>query len=498
MRHNDPPRTMEVVAQPQADLTGDGRTHERWVVAIVGLASFMTVTSGTMVNVALPPIGAHFGVDAGALGWLVSIYLLTFGVAMPFHGRLGDRFGERRIYLAGMVLFVIGAALAGLAVAFPMLVVARCIQGLGAGAITSLGMAMVARTVPPERRGRTMGIVATAVSAGAAIGPTLGGIITQLIAWRMVFLFAALLTVVIPLAARYLPPSYLHQQVRIDWLGGIAVGAAVSGALLAVTNLQRQGGLSGAVIAAAIVGLVGTVLTIHRQQTVAFPFIDRALLANRRYLLLTVVGFLTMSGGMGVIVVAPFLYTNVNGLPSGQVGLALLPQALVVVSLAGTAGRLADRWNPFVLIVPGLLISCVTVLFLSAVAIGWPAPAFSAVTMFLGLGQALVNAPLMTVLTRTIPARIYGVGLGIFNMLFFVGTSLGAAVATALLESRAGARRALLPFYVGAEEFSEYSDALLVGTVAFALAAVAAFAASRARVPRVELSVGSPEPRTAD
>ena len=498
MRHNDPPRTIEVVAQPQADLTGDGRTHERWVVAIVGLASFMTVTSGTMVNVALPPIGAHFGVDAGALGWLVSIYLLTFGVAMPFHGRLGDRFGERRIYLAGMVLFVIGAALAGLAVAFPMLVVARCIQGLGAGAITSLGMAMVARTVPPERRGRTMGIVATAVSAGAAIGPTLGGIITQLIAWRMVFLFAALLTVVIPLAARYLPPSYLHQQVRIDWLGGIAVGAAVSGALLAVTNLQRQGGLSGAVIAAAIVGLIGTVLTIHRQQTVAFPFIDRALLANRRYLLLTVVGFLTMSGGMGVIVVAPFLYTNVNGLPSGQVGLALLPQALVVVSLSGTAGRLADRWNPFVLIVPGLLISCVTVLFLSAVAIGWPAPAFSAVTMFLGLGQALVNAPLMTVLTRTIPARIYGVGLGIFNMLFFVGTSLGAAVATALLESRAGARRALLPFYVGAEEFSEYSDALLVGTVAFALAAVAAFAASRARVPRVELSVGSPEPRTAD
>jgi len=205
-----------------------------------------------------------------------------------------------------------------------------------------------------------------------------------------------------------------------------------------------------------------------------------------------------MNGGMGVIVIAPFLYTNVNGLPSGQVGLALLPQALVVVLLAGTAGRLADRWNPFILIIPGLLISCATVLFLSSVAIGWPAAAFSAVTMFLGLGQALVNAPLMTILTRTIPARIYGVGLGIFNMLFFVGTSLGAAVSTALLESRAGTGRALLPFYIGAEDFTEYSDALLFGTVAFALAALAAFAASRARAPRTELSAGSPEPRTAD
>ena len=89
-------------------------------------------------------------------------------------------------------------------------------------------------------------------------------------------------------------------------------------------------------------------------------------------------------------------------------------------------------------------------------------------------------------------------GLGIFNMLFFVGTSLGAAVATALLESRAGTGRALLPFYIGAEDFTEYSDALLFGTVAFALAALAAFAASRARAPRTELSAGSPEPRTAD
>lgn len=498
MGQTDAPRATEVGPQRQERRTRDQSARERWIVGIVGVTSFMTVTSGLMVNVALPPIGDHFGADPAALGWLVTIYLLTFGVSMPFHGRLGDRYGERPIYLGGMATFTLGAALAGLAVTFPMLVLARCIQGLGAAAITSLGMSMVARSVPNERRGRTMGIIATAVSAGTALGPTLGGIITQVASWRMVFLVATLLVVVIPLAARYLPAPVLGQRVRIDWLGGIAVGAAISGTLLAVTGLQRQGGLSALVIAAAVVALVGTALTIHRQQTVAFPFIERALLENRRFLLLTLVGLLAMSGSMSAIIIAPFLYTNVNGLPSGQVGLALLPQALVVVLLSGTAGRMADRWSPFALIIPGLLIACGTVVFLSSVAIGWPALAFSAVTSLLGLGQALVNAPLITILTRTIPARIFGVGLGIFNMLFFVGTSLGAAVSTALLDSRSAADRALLPFYRGAAEYTEYSDALLFGAVAFALAAGVAYAASRARVPGAETATGRVEPVTTD
>lgn len=458
---------------------GDAMTRERWIVAIVALSSFMTVTSGTMANVALPAIGDHFAVDTAAIGWLVTIYLLTFGIAMPFHGRLSDRFGERRIFVFGLTMFTVASSLTGLAVSFPMLLICRALQSVGAAAVTSLGIAMVARVVPSERRGRTLGIVTTAVSGGTALGPTLGGAITQYGSWRMVFLFSSLLLLVIPFALRHLPAAQPRPPVAIDWFGGVAVGMAVAGTILGITSLQRDGGLSTLVLVALGVALTGVALTVWRQRTHAAPFIERTLLANRQYLLLCLVGLLTMMGSISAYIVAPFLYRDINALSSGQVGLALLPQALAVVILSRTAGRWSDRVSPFRLIAVGSLIFSATLLVVSTFAIGWSAATFAALTVVLGIGQALVNAPLSTALTRSIPASVFGVGLGIYNMLFFVGTSLGAAIATGLLSSRESASSALLPFYRGSTQFSEYSDAFLPGVFACLLAAAVVLLAAR-------------------
>ena len=458
---------------------GEATTRERWIVAIVALSSFMTVTSGTMANVALPAIGDHFEVDTAAIGWLVTIYLLTFGIAMPFHGRLSDRFGERRIFVFGLTVFTIGATLTGLAVSFPMLLICRALQSVGAAAVTSLGIAMVARVVPSERRGRTLGIVTTAVSGGTALGPTLGGAITQFGSWRMVFLFSSLLLLVIPFALRHLPSPPERNPVRIDWFGGVAVGMAVAGVILSITSLQRDGGFSTLVLVSIGVAVAGVVLTVLRQRTHPAPFIERTLLINRQYLLLCLVGLLTMMGTISAYIIAPFLYRDVNGLSSGQVGLALLPQALAVVILSRTAGRLSDRISPYRLICIGLLISSATLLSFSTLAIGWSAPAFAALTVVLGIGQSFVNAPLSTALTRSIPASVFGVGLGVYNMLFFVGTSLGAAIATGLLTSRESASSTLLPFYRGSVQFSEYSDAFLPGVIACLLAAGVVLTAAR-------------------
>jgi MFS family permease len=396
----------------------------------------------------------------------------VFGIATPFYGRLGDRYGLRRMFVTGLSIFVVSSLLAGFAPAFAVLMLFRAGQALGSSAIPSLGIGMLARTVPVERRGLALGLVSAAVGLGSALGPTLGGALTQLVSWRVVFLVSSTLVLLIPLCLRELPGDAGDRRDEVDWLGGIALGTTIAAALLGIAGIQRQGATSTLVLACAAIGAGGLLLLIHRQRTTSAPFVDRALIANRRYVLLCGVGFCTMAANIGALVVLPFLFTDVYGLSSGATGLALLPSALAVAVLSRAAGRLADRVDPFRPITLGISISLATLLVMAAVAIGWPVLAFVALTAFVGIGQALMNAPMSTTLTHTVPPRIYGVGLGLYNMCFFVGGGFGAALGTALLESRAESESAILPSYSGTPEYSEFSDALLpaILVLLFALA----------------------------
>jgi predicted MFS family arabinose efflux permease len=364
---------------------------------------------------------------------------------------------------------------------FALLMLFRAGQAFGSAAIPSLGIGMLARAVPQERRGRSLGIVSTAVGAGSALGPTLGGGLTQLVSWRMVFLVSALLAVLIPLCLRYLPATRGARGTAPDWFGGITLGATIAGVLLATAGLQRTGATSILVIISVLVALAGLTLTLWRQRIAENPFIERLLLGNRRYLLLCVTGFCAMAGNVGALVVTPFLFEEVNGLSAGEIGLALLPTAMAVALLSRTAGRLADHYDPLLLIVCGLFVNLVTLVLLATFAIGWPVVAFAALSTFLGVGQAFVNSPLSVILTRTIPQRIYGVGLGLYNMLFFVGSGFGAALSTALYEAREGKGSAILPFYAGDERYTHISDAFLPAILVILVGLLAASAARYTR-----------------
>ena len=464
-----------MVAEPH---TPAAAPNEGWIVALVTACVFMSVVNTTMVNVSLPAIGDSFNASPASLGWLVTLYSLTFGVATPFYGRLGDRYGLRRMFVVGLCIFVATSLLAGLATTFPLLMLARAGQAFGSAAIFSLGIGMLARVVPQERRGRSLGIVSTAVGAGSALGPTLGGGLTQLVSWRMVFLVSAMLVVLIPVCLRYLPSTRGERGTPPDWLGGVTLGATIAGILLVTAGLQRNGATSALVIISLLVALTGLTLTIWRQRIAANPFIERLLLTNRRYLLFCVTGFCAMAGNVGALVVAPFLFKEINGLSAGETGLALLPTALAVALLSRTAGRLADRYEPFLLIIAGMFVNLITLILLATIGIGWPVIPFAALSTFLGVGQAFVNSPLSVVLTRTIPQRIYGVGLGIYNMLFFVGSGFGAALSTALLDARDGAANTILPVYFGDDRYTHISDAFLPA-IAIILAGLLTASAAR-------------------
>lgn len=462
----------QIAPAPQDTISEAQAGRERWIVWIITATVFVSVLNTTMVNVALPTIGDVFDAGPSRVAWLATLYSLVFGISTPFYGRLGDRYGLRRMFIVGMTIFVISSLIAGVVPEFWMLIICRIGQALGSAAIPSLGIAMITRTIPGNRRGAAMGLIGASVGAGQALGPTLGGSLTEFASWRWLFMVSACLVFLVPAALRHLPGDLEPNRIPVDWLGGIMLATAIAGVLFGIGSLEEQGLASGLVLGAFGVAALAVVGTILRQRTVEYPFVERVLLANRRFILLCMVGFLSMGATVGAIIVAPFLFERVNGLSTATVGLALLPQAVVLTLVSRPMGRLADRYDALKLMTIGLIINVIVIAIMVTVAVGWPTLALVGLFVFLGFGQAMVNSPLSVTITRSIPPRSAGSGLGIYNMLFFVGGGFGAASAAALLAAREDASGALLPVYSGAREFAEFGDAYLYSLFAFATALV--------------------------
>lgn len=448
---------------------------------------FLSVLNTTMVNVALPTIRDVFNVGEAGAGWLATLYSLFFGIATPFYGRLGDRYGLRRLYITGMVIFATSSLAAAFVPtsAFWLLVLFRVGQGIGSAAIPSLGTAMITRVIPSERRGASIGIIAASVGAGQAFGPTLGGSLTEFISWRAVFLISAIVLLLIPVQFRIFSAERNPHPKPVDWIGGAALAATIAGIMIGVGSIQQQGLGSFLVIASFSVAVVAFLVTFLRQRSVRFPFIDPQLLANRRFVLSSFTAFMMMSAAISTLIISPFLLEDVNGLRTSQVGLVLLAQAGMVTVLSRPVGRLADRFDGLLLSSIGLsLVFLVTLLF-STVAVGWSTAALVPLFLIFGLGQASTFSPLQTTVTRTIPRELAGTGLGLYNMLFFVGSAFGAAVATALLTARASTD-SLLPIYFGPEEFSQFGDAYLYGVTAAGIGLILLQVARRIPAPSQE------------
>lgn len=426
---------------------------------VICLAVFFSVLNGTMVNVALPVIGRDLGIEAARLGWVVTGYLLVFGVSVPFFGRLADKFGARRIFVLGLAVFALSSLLLAVSSSYSMLMAARLAQAAGAAAVPGLGMALVSRAYPPEKRGSAMGFVSMTVGTGAAIGPTLGGTIASAFGWNGIFLLTALSGLLIPLALRVLPPAKGTANEGLDLGGGVLLALSIAGALLAATEGSRGDPGSPFVLGALALSLVAAVLLVVRQRTAAYPFIPRDLLRNRRFLLLVATSFCSMAANLSVLIAIPLMLTAFNRLSPVQVGLVLLPEAIAFTLLAPVSGRLVDRIGPRMPILFGLALMAVALLGLSSLGAGATPGVVGALVVLLSSGFAFVNSPLATTVSLVIGRDRLSSGLSINSMAFFLGGSFGTALLSAVLTARRGAQSALNPAYSG--QLPAYSDAFL-------------------------------------
>lgn len=447
--------------------------RRRWLaLAVLCLGVLMIVLDTTIVNVALPSIRADLGFSETSLVWVVNAYMLTFGGFMLLGGRLGDLWGHRRMFLAGLALFTLASAACGLARSQEALVAARAIQGLGGAVVSAISLSLIMTMFSePDDRAKAMGVYGFVCAGGGSIGVLLGGLLTSALTWHWIFLVNLPIgAVVFGLCLWLIDRGRAPQaSASLDWAGAVTVTLSLMLAVYAVVNGNEAGWTSPrtlGLLATAVV-LLGVFLVIETR--VAHPLMPLSLFRLRSVAVANTLGVFWAAAMFAWFFLSALYMQLVLGYDAMAVGLGFLPANLIMaVFSVGLSARLVMRFGLRRPLCGGLLLASVGLaLFARAPVDGqfWfdVLPAM----LLLGLGAGAAFNPLLLAAMSEVDATESGLASGVVNTAFMMGGSLGLAVLASLAAAQTAAASATgLPA----------PDALAAGyRVAFAVGA--AFAA---------------------
>ena len=456
-----------------------------WTLVAVSFGLFMIMLDNTVVNVALPSIRSDLGISVSELEWVVNAYALTFGVLLLTGGKLADLLGRRAIFIAGLVIFTGASLWCGLAGDATSLIAARTVQGVGAALMNPATLSIITATFPPRLRGTAIGIWAGVSALALAIGPLVGGVLTERINWSWIFFVNVPVGVVAVLAARAFidETKDTSREQRLDLPGLIssAVGLFALTYGLIETNTHPWGSTRViGLLALAAVALTVFVLVEARQR---LPMLDLSLFRNP-----TFSGANTVMGLVGLAMFGIFFFNslflqNVLGYSAIKTGATFLPMTLLIILVAPVAGRFTDRIGPRWPMVAGMtLLTGSLLLFgtLDAKSSFWDILPGLLVG---GFGMAITMAPTTAAAMGSVPVDKAGVGSAVINSSRQVGGSLGIAIMGTVVATHITVSSASSGY--DAQFVAGYHRALQVGAVILLAGAVVA-AATIGRVRRPE------------
>lgn len=424
-------------------LTAATSTRGAWPAlwALV-IGFFMILVDSTIVSVATDSIMVGLRTDLNAVVWVTSAYLLAYVVPLLVSGRLGDQFGPKRVYLAGLVVFTAASALCGLSTSIEMLIFARVLQGLGAALMTPQTMAVITRTFPPEKRGTAMALWGSVAGVAVLVGPLAGGFLTEALGWEWIFFINVPVGVVAFVLAVRLVPRLQTRAHRFD-VPGIALNTV--GLLLLTFGLQEGqaydwGTIVGPVSVWSLI-IAGVVLlgVFWYWQSVnrAEPLMSLELFRDRNFTLSNI-AILAMGFAVTGMAIPLMLYAQKSmGLSVMRSALLIVPMAVTSILLAPVVGLLTDRTHPRLLAAFGFTGQAAGLWWLGA-AMGADTAVWQLVLpmALLGLSGAFIWAPLSATANRNLPMRLAGAGSGVYNMTRQVGAVLGSAAVGVMMQNR--------------------------------------------------------------
>ena len=419
-----------------------------WTLAAMCFALFMIMLDNTVVNVALPSIQRDLHANLSALEWTINAYTLSFAVLLVTGGRLGDIFGRRRAFLVGVVIFALSSAAIGTAPTDLALIIGRAVQGVGAALMMPATLSIISNAFPPEIRGKAIGTWAGVSALALAIGPVVGGFLTEQVSWRAIFFLnlpVAAGAVAVTLFAAHESRDHTVER-RIDVPGIAAITVGLTALVLGLVESNRWGWGSGRILGLFALAVVGLVAFAVIELRVRLPMVDFSFFRSRSFLGANVVAFIVSFAMLAMFFFMALYMQNILGYSPLQAGLRFLPSTLCVMAIGPIAGRLADRVGPRNLIVLGLVITGGSLLWQAELDVDtsytYLLPGFVA----MGIGIALVMSPMSTAAMNAVQVTKAGVASGILSMSRMVGATFGVAAMGALVAGLGRSRlETLLP-----------------------------------------------------
>jgi DHA2 family multidrug resistance protein len=443
---SEPPAPTSQTTAGARLISPESASYKWWVAATVMFNAFLTVMSGATVNVALPPMMTAFGLSLDQAQWVITAYMIAGAVLIPTVGWLGNCLGNRNLFLLSLLVFVAGSVLCGVAWSGTTLILFRIVQGIGVGPIVPMAMVLLNSAFPPHQRGLAMGLYGLGVAFGPAVGPVLGGYVTEYLSWRMVFYLnvpAGLLGML--LIALVIPNTREAVRRSLDLAGLLTMTIFLVSLLIALSQGQRWGWDSPAIqrlfVTAGTSGVLFLVIEFTRQE----PLVDLRLYKNLAFVAVSLAILINAMNFWGTNFLQTILLQRLMDYTPAQAGAVVLPGALIMAITTLGAGRLVDTIDRRIIILFGLSLFAFASYSFSFLTLDRPMSwvVWMIIERYVTIG--FIFTPMNAASLMLLPPDKVRMGSGLINLLQQgIGGTVGLAMMTTVLQRRTTFHAAML------------------------------------------------------
>jgi EmrB/QacA subfamily drug resistance transporter len=419
-----PTEAPKICHTPDVPVVGTGK---QVVLLIAILAGFITPFDGSAVNIALPAIGAEFHMDAIALSWVATAYLLSSALFLVPFGKIADIYGRKKIFLYGITIFSLSSLIMPMVSSTEMLIVVRVVQGVGSAMIFGTAVAIVTSVFPPGERGKALGIYITAVYIGLSVGPLLGGVMTQYLGWRSIFFvniplgITAILLILWKIKGEWVE----CRGEKFDLIGSVIYGAAVVAVMYGFSVLPD---FKGAALIA--VGILLVIIFALYEMRIPSPVVDITLLTkNRIFAFSNLSALINYSATFAVTFLLSLDLQYTKGFTPAHAGSILIVQPVVMAMISPIAGRLSDRTEPRIVASAGMAFTALGLFLLIFLKETTPIWYLVVILIVLGIGFGLFSSPNTNAIMSSVDKRFYGVASGMNGTMRLLGQMLSMGIA---------------------------------------------------------------------